>query len=500
MIGSDFMSLAKKLKQFNQAGMAGVKRATEAENKPVHYVPGDSSSFTNNVRSRTFNPVSSGGGSYVPMATTPTTSAPSNSYNYPTAQTSQPFNSKWSDELNAMYEQIKNKPKFSYDQSKDPLYQQYAAMYQKNAQLAMNDTMARASALTGGYGNSYAQTAGQQMYNQQMDQLNDKALDLYYAALDKYNAENDDLYKQFGLAGQMYGYDYNAWRDQMADSRWAQEFNYGAYRDSISDRRYDDETAYNRGVDARNYNYQLSRDAVSDARYNSEWQHQLEREGIEDKRYDDEQALRYYQARYDPLTGGMSELGQQERAYELLQNQLDRDLQYYQAGYDPKTKGMSAEARQQYELGLKAQGIDPATGGRTQQSMLEYLAANGNNDAIDSYVDSLNVSASEKARLKNMYHTSNSGGEGDNVLKGLTATTQAFVNNNTLPTREAFEAAKTMVGPVSWATGGRTKKGFEVGGEYYNNYDKFIDAWLDENTHYSEAEKDYLYWYYTNKE
>ncbi len=78
--------------------------------------------------------------------------------------------------------------KFSYDQSKDPLYQQYADQYRKEAKLAMQDTVGQAAALTGGYGNSYAETAGQAMYNQTMDQLNDRALDLYNASLDAYNS------------------------------------------------------------------------------------------------------------------------------------------------------------------------------------------------------------------------------------------------------------------------------------------------------------------------
>ena len=41
----------------------------------------------------------------------------------------------------------------------------------KNGRLAMMDSMGRAAALTGGYGSSYAQSAGQQAYQKQMDSL-----------------------------------------------------------------------------------------------------------------------------------------------------------------------------------------------------------------------------------------------------------------------------------------------------------------------------------------
>lgn len=444
------MALAKKLKQFHEAGMAGVKKATESSSRPTHYVGnGGYNGYERIVSNKTFNPVhgnasnySYGSGSTVYSATPSYTPPKPTFAAAPRAQSvsaaprakanTEQFSSKWSDELQAMYDQIANRPKFSYNQSTDPLYQQYAEMYRKNAQLAMDDTVARAASLTGGYGNSYAETAGQAMYNQQMDNLNQRALDLYYAALDTYDRENQNMYQKFNLAGQMYNNDYNAWRARVADDQWAQNYDFNAWQADVANQqrkqdydfnawqannenqkwqtqfdynRYinDRDFGYNQFIDDRNYNYQLGRDAISDSRYDTEWQHQLEREGIEDDRYADELAY----SRWRDYIGDTRYTD--ETAYARQQADLDRALQYYQAGYDPKTKGMSAEARQQYELGLKAQGIDPVTGNMTTEAMLKYLQQNGNNYGVDAYVNGLNVSDSEKARLKDMYHSSNTG-------------------------------------------------------------------------------------------
>lgn len=92
-----------------------------------------------------------------------------------------------------------NREKFSYDIGSDPMYQQYKEQYSALGKLAMEDTMGQASALTGGYANSYAQTVGQQAYQQYMDQLNAMVPELYSMARSNYEAEGQDLYNQIAL-------------------------------------------------------------------------------------------------------------------------------------------------------------------------------------------------------------------------------------------------------------------------------------------------------------
>lgn len=96
---------------------------------------------------------------------------------------------------------------FNYDFNADALYQQYKDKYIQQGQLAMADTMGQAAAMTGGYGNSYAATVGNQAYQAQMQNLNDIVPELYNLAyskvenqykndLSKWAAENENAWKQ----------------------------------------------------------------------------------------------------------------------------------------------------------------------------------------------------------------------------------------------------------------------------------------------------------------
>ena len=74
------------------------------------------------------------------------------------------YTSPWQAQLNDAMNKILNREKFSYDLNGDALYQQYKDQYMTQGKMAMMDTMGQAAALTGGYGNSYAQGVGQQAY------------------------------------------------------------------------------------------------------------------------------------------------------------------------------------------------------------------------------------------------------------------------------------------------------------------------------------------------
>lgn len=62
---------------------------------------------------------------------------------------------------------------FSYDAESDKGYQEYVRLMQEQGKKAMEDTVGKASALTGGYGNSYAAAVGQQVYNDYAKQAAD---------------------------------------------------------------------------------------------------------------------------------------------------------------------------------------------------------------------------------------------------------------------------------------------------------------------------------------
>lgn len=105
----------------------------------------------------------------------------------------------WNDEADLYLTQFQNRDPFSYDFNSDALYNQYKDQYIQQGRMAMMDTMGQAAAMTGGYGNSYAQTVGQQAYNQQLGQLNNIMPELYGMAYDRYNQEGKNLLDMYNL-------------------------------------------------------------------------------------------------------------------------------------------------------------------------------------------------------------------------------------------------------------------------------------------------------------
>lgn len=136
----------------------------------------------------------------------------------------QAYESSYAGQIQGMIDQILNRGNFQYDFTADPLYQQYAQQYQRNGQLAMKDAMAQSAALTGGYGNSYAQQVGQQGYQRWMENLNAVIPELQQAAYNRYLNEGDNMRANLGML-------------QSAD-----DTAYGRYRDTVGD--YQNELAY----------------------------------------------------------------------------------------------------------------------------------------------------------------------------------------------------------------------------------------------------------------
>lgn len=126
------------------------------------------------------------------------------------------FNSAYTKEMANAYNKFKNRGPFEYDMNNDALYQQYANQYKALGNQAMQDTMGQAAQLSGGYGNSYATSAGQQAYNSYLQQLNDIVPQLYSQAYDKYNQEGQDILNTYNLAQQMYGNDWDKYQSDLA--------------------------------------------------------------------------------------------------------------------------------------------------------------------------------------------------------------------------------------------------------------------------------------------
>lgn len=141
------------------------------------------------------------------------------------------FNSQYDSQIQKLYEQLQNRPKFTYDLDGDALYQQYKNQYQRLGQQAMQDTVGNAAALTGGYGNSWAATAGSQAYQDYLSKLNEIVPDLYSQAYNRYTQEGDDLRTDISLINSLKDSDYSMYRDQISDWQADRAYAQNAYED-----------------------------------------------------------------------------------------------------------------------------------------------------------------------------------------------------------------------------------------------------------------------------
>lgn len=113
------------------------------------------------------------------------------------------YGGPYDDQISETYQQIAQRPAYSYDVNGDALYQQYKDRYTQNAKLAMKDTMGQAAALTGGYGNSYAQGVGQQRYDETMRGLTDMIPQLEERAYNRWQGQGEDLYNRYNMLNSM---------------------------------------------------------------------------------------------------------------------------------------------------------------------------------------------------------------------------------------------------------------------------------------------------------
>ena len=191
------------------------------------------------------------------------------------------YQSQWQTQLNDTINKIMNRDKFSYDLNGDALYQQYKDKYIQQGKMAMQDTMGQAAAMTGGYGNSYAQSVGQQAYQASLQNLNDIVPELYQMAYDKYNQEGQDLYNQYSLLGTQEEMDYGRYRDTVSDYLTERDYLTGRYdtERGFDYTKYNNDRDFTYGLyaDAKNYAYTDHRNAIADEQWNSEYQLALDK-------------------------------------------------------------------------------------------------------------------------------------------------------------------------------------------------------------------------------
>lgn len=181
------------------------------------------------------------------------------------AQGAPKYENRYGEIANGLLDKYANRSPFQYDVAADALYQQYKDQYINQGRLAMMDTIGQASALTGGYGNSYAASVGNQAYQGYLQKLNDVVPQLYQMAYDRYRDEGNDILTQYNLYADAERQDYARSRDEVSDYYTAldrldsrinteRNFDYGVWSD-----------AANRNLTAANNAYAREYGEYSDA-------------------------------------------------------------------------------------------------------------------------------------------------------------------------------------------------------------------------------------------
>jgi hypothetical protein len=121
-----------------------------------------------------------------------------------------------------------NREDFEYDVDKDQMFQQALASAMNSGKSAMQDTMGQAAALTGGYGSTYATTAGNQAYNAFIEDAYNNLPEYYNMALAAYEAEGQQMLQQYNMLDAADTKEYSQWYNDV-------DLQYRQTRDMVND-------------------------------------------------------------------------------------------------------------------------------------------------------------------------------------------------------------------------------------------------------------------------
>ena len=108
--------------------------------------------------------------------------------------------------------------KFSWSADTSAEYQNAANRARREGARAQENTQASYAMNTGGYGNSYAQAAGQKAYNAYMDNLAEKIPTLKEQARQSWSQQQEQTLNQIGLLNNMDSMQYQRYRDKISDN------------------------------------------------------------------------------------------------------------------------------------------------------------------------------------------------------------------------------------------------------------------------------------------
>ena len=197
------------------------------------------------------------------------------------------YTPSYEDEIEALLKSNLNREKFSYDPYSDELYQIYRDIYRREGERAMEDTLGKIAANTGGVASSYATGAAAQARDYYNSKVADIVPELYKQKYDMYldsiDIENDNLKMLLDMENE----EYEHYRDRISDYENDREFNYNSYIDSLKE-EYNRKTLENEKEQSdRDYALEIEKllfdEKESDRDYEQsvkEWEHKVTQDKI----------------------------------------------------------------------------------------------------------------------------------------------------------------------------------------------------------------------------
>ncbi len=204
------------------------------------------------------------------------------------------YESSYRREMEDILDKLENREDFSYSLNDDILYRQYRDSYMNAGKLAMEDASGQAASLTGGYGNTYAQSVSSAAYERYLQQLSDRIPELYQLSRDAYDAEGDELYRLYSLYSAADSADYERYRDSVSDWENDRNYYYSEYMNELANARddyYDRLSVLQDAADMESSDYWKNKD-----QQNFEEQMQFDREQFEDEMQFDREQFEYEKA------------------------------------------------------------------------------------------------------------------------------------------------------------------------------------------------------------
>lgn len=349
--------------EFNSKGVSPASMQLMAQKGDIYYQNDDGTIRQNpiNSSSPSVQPTAQPQNNVSPTAVTPaqpnvtqpatTNVTPQEAYQNWIDSKPADYNGNWTSQMENALNEVLGRGSFSYNPNEDPMYQSIVQNALVNGRRAMQDTMGNAAALTGGYGNSYASSAGQQAYQESLRGINDYLPNLYEMALKSYTAEGDRLTDNLAALRDADQMEYDRYRDNVDDYYKQGDVLYRNYRDTVSDAQ--DERDYNEKV--RQFNESL---AEEKRQYNSDIAYKNASLAEEKRQYDSDMNYKYAALAQDAIDS------EANMAYKYAALQQDADdaaanlaLKYAELSLDrDKLEADIDSAANDYILGLLKQG------------------------------------------------------------------------------------------------------------------------------------------------